>query len=418
MLAQMHDTMTELFHPNGKKDRQGNELPFGGKKVIFLGDPEQLKPVMGEPIYGEGSSTSTKPARVRGCRGKRQMQYHQTAKGQQLYRKYLTVNCVLLNRGQRNSGLLQQICDRLRSGKQTADDLVKLVCRCRKFPAFITDFTLHYENESCSFSNLRQLWSECSAASPARRLYICRASYHTTVDNHLVVDGLAALPPQKFGYAADVVCVAVGCDVRLIKNVNVAAGLVNSATGTVVRVIFDNADTPALLAAKHPPPYCIVVDFVGFRGFLTKSGTRIFPFPNQRHWVPVYRDKFVAPRSELPSWIVKKQAPKDCWRVQFPLDLCRAMTCHRAQNQTLSNCTVSVDLGLDNPDRQLPQDISSILYQGTTVTRLVCEFHLFVRLGKDRPVGRRCGAPYSGREAEEDCLGVCVEEGKVHRDEA
>jgi len=109
-----------------------------GKKVIFLGVPAQLKPVMGEPIYGEGSSTSTKLARVIGCRGKRHMQYHQTAKGQQLYRKYLTVNCVLLNRGQRNSGLLQQICNGLRSGKQTADDLMKLVCRRRRFPAFIS----------------------------------------------------------------------------------------------------------------------------------------------------------------------------------------------------------------------------------------------------------------------------------------
>ena len=70
---------------------------------------------------------------------------------------------------------------------------------------------------------------------------------------------------------------------------------------------------------------------------------------------------------------MKKQAPKDCWRVQFPLDLCRAMTCHRAQRtchraqgQTLANCTVSVDLRLDNPDRQLPQDISSILYVACT----------------------------------------------------
>ena len=56
----------------------------------------------------------------------------------------------------------------------------------------------------------------------------------TTGENHQVVDGLAALPPSKFNYAADVLCVAVGCDVRLVRNVNVAASLVNSATGTVV----------------------------------------------------------------------------------------------------------------------------------------------------------------------------------------
>jgi len=40
--------------------------------------------------------------------------------------------------------------------------------------------------------------------------------YHITGDNHQIIDGLEALPPSKFNYAADVLCVAVGCDVRLI----------------------------------------------------------------------------------------------------------------------------------------------------------------------------------------------------------
>ena len=91
-----------------------------------MGDSAQLKPVMGEVIYSEGLETSTKPAIVRGCRGKRQMQYTLTASGQELYRKYLVTNCVLLNRGQHSSGLWQQICDRLPGGQQTADDLEKL----------------------------------------------------------------------------------------------------------------------------------------------------------------------------------------------------------------------------------------------------------------------------------------------------
>lgn len=57
--------------------------------------------------------------------------------------------------------------------------------------------------------------------------------------------------------------------------------------------------------------------------------------------------------------------------MQFPLDICRALTCHRAQGQTLANCTVSVDLGLDNPDRPMPADITSILYVACIrVTRL------------------------------------------------
>ena len=107
-----------------------------------------------------------------------------------------------------------------------------------------------------------------------------------------------------------------------------ASVLVNSATGTVVSMIYDKADSTALIAGKHPPSYCIVVDFSGFRGFLTKTGQRSHPFPNQPHWVPDYREKFVAARADLPYWIVMKREVKDCWRVQFPLDLCSAMTCH------------------------------------------------------------------------------------------
>jgi len=155
-------------------------------------------------------------------------------------------NCVLLNSGQRSSGLLQQICDRLRDGQQTAGDLEKLTCQRRNFPNFRTDYTLHYDNESCSFTNLRQRWSECSEASPTIRMSICKASCHTTNNNDSVVDGLAALPPKKFNFAADALCVSIGCDVRLVKNMDVAAGFVNSATGTVVNVIYDNADCEAL----------------------------------------------------------------------------------------------------------------------------------------------------------------------------
>ena len=88
--------------------------------------------------------------------------------------------------------------------------------------------------------------------------------YHTTNDNQPVVGGLPALPAKMFNFVADVLCIAVGCDVRLIKNMDVATGHVNSATGTVINVIYDNADIGALLAGKNLPPYCSVVSFAGF----------------------------------------------------------------------------------------------------------------------------------------------------------
>ena len=47
-----------------------------------------------------------------------------------------------------------------------------------------------------------------------------------------------------------------------------SAGLVNNATGTVVKVIYNNADVQALLDGQHPPAYCIIVNFLSFVDFL------------------------------------------------------------------------------------------------------------------------------------------------------
>ena len=117
------------------------------------------------------------------------------------------------------------------------------------------------------------------------------------------------------------------------------------------------------------PHYCIVVDFPGFRGFVNEksaAGQRIRPFVNHPSLVPIYRKLFPILAKDLPSWIRRKQMPKDCYRVQFPLELSSHITAHRAQRQTLRNCTVAVDLRLENPDARMPVDIASIIYVALT----------------------------------------------------
>ena len=64
----------------------------------------------------------------------------------------------------------------------------------RNFPQFRPDYMLHYDNDSCFATNWSQLWSECRSTDPPKRLYVCRAAYHMTGENHQVVDGLAELP--------------------------------------------------------------------------------------------------------------------------------------------------------------------------------------------------------------------------------
>jgi len=288
--ALMDEMMTAAFNPKHKKNADGVIQPFGGKKMLFLGDHAQLPPIGGPAVYDDRCTVNDCLKKKRESR-----QSKRTKSGQLIFENYLVPNCVYLQRGQRNSGLLGEICHRMRQGMLTEDDCTMLTYQRTRFPDVCTDFGIHYQNEMCSMHNWRQLWKECSQSTTTRRMYVCKATYHTTVDNSQIVDALSVLPPQVYDYAPDILCIAEGCEVRLLHNVNIAAGLVTSQSGTVVKVIFNNADANLLLAGKHVAPYCIVVSFAAFQGFIDKRNgtvTRIFPFPNQRTWVPVFRKRF------------------------------------------------------------------------------------------------------------------------------
>ena len=134
-------------------------------------------------------------------------------------------------------------------------------------------------------------------------------------------------------------------------------------------VIYNNADAESVIKGEYPPIYCIVVHFPGFRGFQrSDSNERVFPLSDP-HLVPLYRMKFSPDR--VPGWIRKKQSPSSTYREQFPIDLSKHITAHRAQGCTWRNRTVSVNLGLQSPDDKTPVDVSSIIYVACTrVTEL------------------------------------------------
>jgi len=115
-LRLLDETMCKVFDCNRKKkDENGKLMPFGGKTMVFLGDAAQLRPVCGTAIYDnpvEGTDTSNE-------RQYASVYKHRTARGLVLYREYLSMNCNWLTKGFRNTGLLSEIMDRVRNGKQT-----------------------------------------------------------------------------------------------------------------------------------------------------------------------------------------------------------------------------------------------------------------------------------------------------------
>jgi hypothetical protein len=95
---------------------------------------------------------------------------------------------------------------------------------------------------------------------------------------------------------------------------------VTNSLGRVVQIIYDNADTVAVVKSEHPPAYCAIVYLPQLRGFASKSSPseRHYPFTNNK-LVPVHRRRFHM--KKLPDCIRKVQETKFCYREQFPIDL-------------------------------------------------------------------------------------------------
>lgn len=307
MTGLIDELMTLAFNPDKRKsaDDLGKMVvpPFGGRRFVFVGDPAQLPPVAGDVIYlGPSTAVLTKGGKFRDHRVLR------SQRGLAIYNDHLRRHCIMFERTQRNQGCLGEIADALRKGEQTPHHLEMLTYRRRQFPQVVCDKGIHYENESTSASNVADLWKCCK--EEGRRLFLIRASYDENFEDPLIVDGLSALPAKAYGYAPHVLFVAVGCEVRLVTNVDVATGLVNGVNGRVVRVVFDEADKFEILRGNHPPPYALVLDIAEYRGkadFVDKFAPRVFPFPNHPSWVVVYREKFHLDNwNNVPRHLVKK----------------------------------------------------------------------------------------------------------------
>jgi len=167
--ALMDEVMTAAFNPKRKTNSRGELPPFGGKKMLFLGDQAQLPDIGCVAVYDDGRTACVN---VKTKRETKQSKRSKT--GQLIFKKYLVPNCtsIYLQRGKRNRGLLGDICDRMRHGKLTDDDYTMLSYQRTRFPNRCTDYSIHYQNEMCSMHNWRQLWNECKESNPARSLYV------------------------------------------------------------------------------------------------------------------------------------------------------------------------------------------------------------------------------------------------------
>ena len=111
-----------------------------------------------------------------------------------------------------------------------------------------------------------------SCSKNKKSAFLCHAKYYHTADNQIVGKSLASLPGWIYSYVLDILFVSESARVRLIQNITVFAGLVNSAMDTVVKVVYDNGNRKAVLQNKKVSPYSLICDFPNFHGFFNPSG--------------------------------------------------------------------------------------------------------------------------------------------------
>ena len=364
VLGFVEELMTKSFNPKLKKHKN-RLLPFGGKRVILVGDPAQLPPVDGKPFYIASNITpSTKRYN--------DLKLEREEKGLQIYLDYMRPNVTVFQQSHRNMGLLAEIANSLRKGTQTRNELDKLQLQYKRHPNALPDRGIHYTNESAAMHNFVDLYRYSQLHD--KRMFVCKASYFETDNNRMICDSLAAIPAKHYNFAPDLLCVYEGCEVRLVKNLDVAAGLVNGASGTIIKVVYDAADAKFVCEGQTVPPAYLIVDFPEFRGY--KGDNTNFTFTHHPTWVALIREKFSIMQSNLPKHIRCKQKTSDCWRMQFPVDISIHVTSHRSQGSTMNNKNILIDLELQSPSKKVPQDAGAILY--VAITRSNALKHLLV----------------------------------------
>ena len=275
--------------------------PFGGLSVLLAGDPAQLAPMGGTPLWVESEGASVFESL-----------------GKCLYNMFNTVFFLTKN---------------YRQGRATAHDLADFLVNYRKG-------ALSEENWNWFESRARERFSdhEFDGASDAGihlyptndqvkerntdklRQLSAKSGHSVAIFPAKNSCSKAAAASNKLAGGLDkVVSLCVGASVMVTQNLWTEQGIVNGATGHVVDFVTDGDECVV-----------IIVDIPKYRG-PPLCGDDI----HRRKWVPIRRKEA--------SWFSGKKA-QSCKREQFPLALSFSITIHKSQGSSFE-VPIVMDIG-------------------------------------------------------------------------
>jgi hypothetical protein len=275
---------------------------FGGVPIVFFGDPAQLPPVGGSPLWAEKTSDK-KPLTTLALQGNA------------IYKGIATVSW--LTHVRRQEGQFKDFLGRLRNGENTEDDWHYLNDNCSKTKIFAesqerlasfhsSETTWIFEtNDACNTKNIDQL-------KRLRTPINCIQAEHD--DNRFRSKG-----SEYCRRLVDKLYLAVGAKVMLLWNINLAHGLVNGSNGEVIDFIYTDGEKAPQL------PFAIIINFPDYTGppFFSEAG--------REKWVPLLAQTYEF-----------TEGFKSHFRKQFPISLSWALTAWKAQGLTCNHNVYAV----------------------------------------------------------------------------
>ena len=336
----------ELYYIDERlKQIKCNTSPFGGIVVLLVGDPAQLPPVQGDPLWAENP------------KGDHNMI------GYGLFQLFDTVVELVennrLDRTDPRAVEFYEFLQRLRDGKNTHEDWVLLREQCSRYSkgfnrwreeGFDSPDCVHLY---CTNSEVQKHNAECITKLEKPIAYI--HAKHTGDGHKYGTEPAHGLESSMY--------LSVGSRVLMTNNVCQRAGLCNGSTGTVKEIVYSAG------SGEHDLPLFVLVDFGS-----DYTGPSFFPRDHSRAgWIPVHPIKatWYSPPSTVGGNCEENT------RTMLPLRLCWAWTVWKAQGQTIRG-KVSLSLGRGEKEHGLTyvamsrvtrfSDIG--LYDGITKNRL------------------------------------------------
>lgn len=301
-----------MFHiqiNNRPRDIKGSSLPFGGVSIITIGDLFQLTPVMDSYVFKETQN----------------LEYSILAL--KLWQELFTMFEIDEIMRQRDCKLFAEMLNRLREGKQTPQDIIKLKGRLvestsNNYPLELPHFFA--TNDVNKFNNRVHLALSGAKYSIKAHDSVIGAESQKLRDR--ILNQIPVDKPNKTNQLHTILNVAIGERTDISLNVRTDDGLTNGASNVIKKVQLQQPGKPSGII-------WVQFDHADIGEKTRHENRHLYVQGIESTWTPI--------KPITSQFAVGKNRTAQIVRKQFPLQPAGAKTIHRSQGSTETQIVVN-----------------------------------------------------------------------------